>query len=198
MENKPNGNKNSFRVKDRAKLAADDFIVNTPAPTKIFNTPAEAQATDILEESVTEDSNNNHVPCIEEHDLRDLKTAGEQINDLKKEIVALREFILEQLHVVKKSEEDLKKQQQAPENSPLFESIKEKIVYLRTENKNKTETIKVLSENQRYKNNEIPRMINDSFDPENKTQSKGNVSKKPDMSPGNDHDTTMTQNSEPV
>ena len=29
-------------------------------------------------------------------------------------------------------------------------------------------------------------------------QSKGNVSKKTDMSPGNDHYTTMTQNSEPV
>ena len=84
MENKPNGNKNSFRVKDRPKLAADDFIDNTPAPTKIFNTPAETQVTDILEESVTEDSNNNHTPCTEEHDLRDLKTAGERINVLKK------------------------------------------------------------------------------------------------------------------
>ena len=83
--------------------------------------------------------------------------------------MALREFILEQLHVVKKSVEDLKKQQQAPENWPSFESIKEKIVYLRAENKNKTETIKVLSENQRYENNEIPRMIINSFDPENKT-----------------------------
>ena len=55
--------------------------------------------------------------------------------------------------------------------------------------------IKVLSGNQRYKNDEISRMIND---PENKTQSKGNVSTKPDMSPENDHDATVTQNSEPV
>ena len=55
--------------------------------------------------------------------------------------------------------------------------------------------IKVLSGNQSYKNDEIPRMIND---PENKTQSKGNVSTKPDMSPENDHDATVTQNSEPV
>ena len=37
-----------------------------------------------------------------------------------------------------------------------------------------------------------------SFDPENKTQSISNVSAKPAMSPGNDHDTIMTQNSEPV
>ena len=31
-----------------------------------------------------------------------------------------------------------------------------------------------------------------------KIKHKGNVSTKPDMSPGNDHDTTVTQNSEPV
>ena len=41
-------------------------------------------------------------------------------------------------------------------------------------------------------------MTNDSFDLENKTQSKGNVSTKPDKSLGNDHDTTVIQNSEPV
>ena len=41
-------------------------------------------------------------------------------------------------------------------------------------------------------------MINDSFDPENNAQSKGNVSTKLDMLPGNFHDTTVTQNSEPV
>ena len=78
----------------------------------------------------------------------------------------------------------------------MFESSKEEIVYLISENKNKTEIIKVLSENQRYKNGKIPRMINDSFDPENKTQSKGNVSTKSDMLPGNYYDTTVTQNSE--
>ena len=41
-------------------------------------------------------------------------------------------------------------------------------------------------------------MINDSFNSENKTQSKGNVSTKPDMLPRNDHDATVTQNSKPV
>ena len=41
-------------------------------------------------------------------------------------------------------------------------------------------------------------MINDSFKPENKSQSKANVSTKPNMSLGNDHDTTVTQNSEPL
>ena len=94
--------------------------------------------------------------------------------------MALKEFILEQLYVAKESVEDLKNQQQAPENSPLFESLKEEIVYLRAESKNKT-GIKVLSEKRRYKNDEIPRMIKDSLNPENKTQSKANVSTKPDV-----------------
>ena len=57
-----NGNKNSFRVKNQAKLA---------------------QVTDLLEQSVTEDINSNHASQIEEHDLRDLTAAGEQINNLK-------------------------------------------------------------------------------------------------------------------
>ena len=41
-------------------------------------------------------------------------------------------------------------------------------------------------------------MTNDSFELESKSQSKANVSTKPNMSLGNDHDTTVTQNSEPV
>ena len=61
LENKPNGNKNSFRVKDQAKLASsDDIIDNTRGPTKTFSTPTEAQVTDLLEESLTEDSNSNY------------------------------------------------------------------------------------------------------------------------------------------
>ena len=116
-------------------MASDDITDYTPAPPKILNTPTEAQVTDLLEESVTEDSNSNHRPQIEKHDIRDLTTAGEQINNLKKEIVALKEFILEQLYVVKRCVEDLKKQQQAPENSPLSESSKEEIVYLTAEKK---------------------------------------------------------------
>ena len=49
LENKPNGNKNSFRVKDQAKLASSDEIIdNTRGPTKIFSTPTEAQVTDSL------------------------------------------------------------------------------------------------------------------------------------------------------
>ena len=36
------------------------------------------------------------------------------------------------------------------------------------------------------------------FGLESKAQSKGNVSTKPDMLPGNDHNTTVTQISEPI
>ena len=39
--------------------------------------------------------------------------------------MALKEFILEQLYVVTKSVEELKKLQQALKNSPLFEFLKE-------------------------------------------------------------------------
>ena len=132
LENKPNGNKNSSRAKDQAKLSSDDIIDNTPASPKIFITPTEAQVTDLPEES-----SSKHTSQIGEHDLRDLTTAGEQINNLKKGTVALKDFIQEQLYVVKKSVEDLKNQQQASENSPLFESFKDEILYLRAENKNK-------------------------------------------------------------
>ena len=50
----------------------------------------EAQITDLLEERITEDSNNKHTPQRKEDDLRDVTTGGEQINNLKKEIVALK------------------------------------------------------------------------------------------------------------
>ena len=79
LEKKPNGDKNSFQVKDQAKLASDDIIDNTPAPPKILDTPTEAQVTDLLEESVN--SNTKHTPQIEEKDLRDLTTIGKQINN---------------------------------------------------------------------------------------------------------------------
>ena len=120
MENKPNANKNSFRVNDQSKLASDGIIDNTSAPPKIFNIPTESQVTDRLDEIVTQDSNNNQTPQIEEHDLRDLTTAREQINNLKTEISALKKFILEQSYFVKKSVEDLKNQQEALENSSFF------------------------------------------------------------------------------
>ena len=92
LQNKPNSNKNSFRVKDQANSAPDDIIDidNTPAPPKIFNTLTEVQVTDLLEESVIENGNNNHTLLIDEHDLRDLATAGEQINNLRTEIAALK------------------------------------------------------------------------------------------------------------
>ena len=44
----------------------------------------------------------------------------------------------------------------------------------KSKNKNETEIIKTLSENQSYKNDVIPKVINDSFDLEKKAQSKHN------------------------
>ena len=72
------------RAKDQKNLASDDIIDETPVAPKIVNIPTEAKVADLLEESVTEDSNSNHTPQIEEHNIRDLTTPGEHINDLKK------------------------------------------------------------------------------------------------------------------
>ena len=85
LEKRPNGNKNSFRIKDQAKLSSDDIIDNTPASPKTFNTPTEAKATGFLEESVTEDSNCNHTSQIAQHDIHDLTTAEELINNLQRQ-----------------------------------------------------------------------------------------------------------------
>ena len=68
----------------------------------------------------------------------------------------------------------------------------------KSENKNETEIIKTLSENQSYKNDVIPKVINDSFDLEKKAQSKHNMSTKPNMSPGNYHDAKVTKNLEKI
>ena len=48
LENKPNGNKISFRVIDKAELVSDDVIDNTPATPKIFNTSTGAQVMNSL------------------------------------------------------------------------------------------------------------------------------------------------------
>ena len=53
-------------------------------------------------------------------------------------------------------------------------------------------------ENQSYKNDVIPRVINDSFDLEKKAQSKHNMSTKPNMLPGNYRDAKVTQNLERI
>ena len=48
LENKPNGNKISFRVIDKAELVSDDVIDNTPATPKIFNTSTGAKVMNSL------------------------------------------------------------------------------------------------------------------------------------------------------
>ena len=130
---------------------AIDYIWKIP-PSEISNTPTQTQVTDLFDENITKNSNNKHLPQTHEHDFLDLTTAQEQINGLKTEIVTSKEFILEQLYVFKKSVGDLKNQQQAPQNSPLFEHLKEEVVYLGADSKSKSEIIKILSENQCYKN----------------------------------------------
>lgn len=92
-------------------------------------------------------------------------------------ITALKGFILEQLDVVKKSVEDLKDQQHAPENSPLFESLKEEIFYL---------SRKHILKQWFYRKTSVTNI---------KHKIRANKkSTKPDKSPENDEDTKMTQN----
>ena len=103
LENKPNGNKNSFRVKNKAKLASDDIIDHALAPTKIFNTSTETQVTySLWWQCNWKQQQELYTTFTREHDFRDLTTSSNR-------------FVLEQLNVVKKSLENLKNQPQAQE-----------------------------------------------------------------------------------
>ena len=83
LENKPNGNKNSFLLKNQAKFASNGTTENTPLSTEISNTPTKNQISHHFDENIIENSNSNHLPKIKEHDFLNLLTAQEQINTLK-------------------------------------------------------------------------------------------------------------------
>ena len=73
-------------------------------------------------------------------------TKDEQIYNLNAEVKGLKSFIVEQLYVVKKSIEDIKRQESIPNSSDLLQCLQEELSYLRNENLNKT-SIKSLTEN---------------------------------------------------
>ena len=68
----------------------------------------------------------------------------EQLNG---ELKALKSFIKEKLHVMKKVIEDLQGQKATPNNSIVTESLKEELIHLRNENLTKTQIIKTITEN---------------------------------------------------
>ena len=71
-------------------------------------------------------------------------TKDEQINNLNAEVKAVKSFIIEQFHVIKKSIEGIKGQENIPNSSVLIQSLKEELNYLRNENLTKTSIIKSL------------------------------------------------------
>ena len=73
-------------------------------------------------------------------------TKDEQIYNLNAEVKGLKSFIVEQLYVVKKSIEDIKRQESIPNSSDLLQCLQEELSYLRNENLHKT-SIKSLTEN---------------------------------------------------
>ena len=75
-------------------------------------------------------------------------TKDEQINNLNAEVKAVKSFIIEQFHVIKKSIEGIKGQENIPNSSVLIQSLKEELNYLRNENLAKTSIIKSLTANQ--------------------------------------------------
>ena len=81
---------------------------------------------------------------------------------MNEEVKALKAFTVEQLHVIKKSIEDIKCQESIPNSSVLIEFLKEELCYLRNENLNKTSIIKSHTENHC-----VPANINSAVFPPN-------------------------------
>ena len=69
----------------------------------------------------------------------------EKIKELVAEISALKDFVIEQLYLIKKALPSINYENERIPNADLLENLKEEIRYLRNDNLNKTEIIKELS-----------------------------------------------------
>ena len=69
----------------------------------------------------------------------------EKIKELVGEISALKDFVIEQLYLIKKALPSINYENERIPNADLLENLKEEIRYLRNDNLNKTEIIKELS-----------------------------------------------------
>ena len=69
----------------------------------------------------------------------------EKIKELVAEISALKDFVIEQLYLIKKALPSINYENERIPNADLLETLKEEIRYLRNDNLNKTEIIKELS-----------------------------------------------------
>ena len=82
----------------------------------------------------------------------------EEMEHLNAEISALKPFILEQLHVIKKSVEDIRAETVAPNNLEFIEALQEEIIYLRNKKLTKTSIIKIVTEKQAVETTLTPRI----------------------------------------
>ena len=130
MENKQTNGKNSFHVKDLNNLKLNEDPEKTPSLPDLYNTSTESQSLDFPDVNETEDDNiNNPIErpmCNPPNQI----TREEENTALKTKVVALKEFILEQLYVIKKSVEDLRYQhhQHTPYELLAHAFFKEEIV----------------------------------------------------------------------
>ena len=98
----------------------------------------QSESQPVLEEetSFSNSSNSTIVDRLHDH---------EEITKLKAELVALKSFVIEQLHFIKQSIREPKEHQKNIQQDAYISSLLEQIDYLKDENKTKSSIIKSLT-----------------------------------------------------
>ena len=155
-----NENYKILTTNDTNTLPSDDELLETPLVSSTDNTlndpnlllfqePQFSTSTSTLptvHSTVTLDTPTSHSRKNSNENKHDLK--DKQTEQLNAELKALKSFIREELHVMKKIIEDLQDQKTTPNYSVVAESLKEELIYLKNENLTKTQIIKTITENQ--------------------------------------------------
>ena len=98
-------------------------------------TQSESQSISEQETFFSNSSNSTIVDCLDDH---------EEITKLKTELVALKSFVIEQLHFIKQSIHEPKEHQKNIQDA-YISSLLEQVDYLKDENKTKNSIIKSLT-----------------------------------------------------
>ena len=111
-------------------LSADNTIISasnetTPLPGHPL-TPMSAKSAS----TQTQTTLVSHICSEQPTDFIVNDTKDEQIYNLNAEVKALKSFIVEQLHVIKKPIEDIKCQEGIPNSSDLLQFLKKELSYL--------------------------------------------------------------------
>ena len=99
-------------------------------------TQSESQSVSEQETSFSNSSNSTIVDRLDDH---------EEITKLKTELVALKSFVIEQLHFIKQSIREPKEHQKNIQQDAYISSLLEQVDYLKDENKTKNSIIKSLT-----------------------------------------------------